>query len=463
MKPVVTRFPPSPTGFLHIGGARTALFNWLYARKTGGKFILRIEDTDEDRSTAESVDAILEALEWLGIDWDEGPYFQTQRKEIHDQHIDKLVEQGHAYYCSCTPEEVDAMREQARAKGLKPMYNGRCRERGLSKTPGTVVRLKTPDSGATVVQDIVKGDTAFQNAEIDDFIIRRSDGSAMYNLAVVVDDLTMGVNVIIRGDDHLINTPKQILIYQALGADLPVFGHVPMVLGPDKARLSKRHGAMSVSEYRDMGYLPDAVINYLVRLGWSHGDQEFFTRKELIEKFDLDHLGRSAGMFDLNKMTALNAKHIQAKSPSELVPSLLPHLRHLGIDAADDPFPCRVVETLQPRSRTLKEMAEAARFYYVDEPEMDEKAAAKFLTPEVRDMLNQTADAIDAVSDYTQPALEEVFKKIMEEYHLGFGKIAQPLRVAVTGTTVSPGIFEMMLALGKDSTVQRIRRAAKRI
>jgi glutamyl-tRNA synthetase len=463
MKPVVTRFPPSPTGFLHIGGARTALFNWLYARKTRGKFILRIEDTDEDRSTAESVDAILEALEWIGIDWDEGPYFQTQRKEIHDQHIEKLVTDGHAYYCACTPEEVDAMREHARAKGLKPMYNGRCRERGLSKSPGTVVRLKTPDSGATVVQDIVKGDTAFQNAEIDDFIIRRSDGSAMYNLAVVVDDLTMGVNVIIRGDDHLINTPKQILIYQALGADLPVFGHVPMVLGPDKARLSKRHGAMSVSEYREMGYLPDAVINYLVRLGWSHGDQEFFTRKELIEKFDLSHLGRSAGMFDLNKMTALNAKHIQAKSPSELVPSLLPHLRRLGIDAADDPFTCRVVETLQPRSRTLKEMATAARFYYMDEPEMDEKAAAKFLTPEVRDMLNQTADAIDALSDYTQPGLEEVFKKIMDDFHLGFGKIAQPVRVAVTGTTVSPGIFEMMLALGKDRTVQRIRRAAKRI
>jgi glutamyl-tRNA synthetase len=463
MKPVVTRFPPSPTGFLHIGGARTALFNWLYARKTGGKFILRIEDTDEDRSTPESVDAILEALEWLGIDWDEGPYFQTQRKEIHDQHIEKLVKDGHAYYCACTPEEVDAMREEARSKGRKPMYNGRCRERGLSKAPGTVVRLKTPDSGATVVQDIVKGDTAFQNAEIDDFIIRRSDGSVMYNLAVVVDDLTMGVNVIIRGDDHLINTPKQILIYQSLGADLPVFGHVPMVLGPDKGRLSKRHGAMSVSEYRDMGYLPDAVINYLVRLGWSHGDQEFFTRKELIEKFDLDHLGRSAGMFDLNKMTALNAKHIQAKPPSELVPSLLPHLRHLGIDAADDAFTRKVVETLQPRSRTLKEMAQGARFYYVNEPEMDEKAAAKFLTPEVRDMLNQTAEAIDAVSDYTQPGLEEVFKKIMEDFHLGFGKIAQPMRVAVTGTTVSPGIFEMMLALGKDRTVQRIRRAAKRI
>lgn len=463
MKPVVTRFPPSPTGFLHIGGARTALFNWLYARKTGGKFILRIEDTDEDRSTKESVDAILESLEWLGIDWDEGPYFQTERKEIHDRYIEKLVEQGHAYYCSCTPEEVDAMREQARAKGLKPMYDGRCRERGLSNAPGTVVRLKTPDSGATVVQDIVKGATAFQNAEIDDFIIRRSGGSPMYNLAVVVDDLTMGVNTIIRGDDHLINTPKQILIYQALEADLPVFGHVPMVLGPDKARLSKRHGAMSVSEYREMGYLPDAVINYLVRLGWSHGDQEFFTRGELIEKFDLEHLGRSAGMFDISKMTALNAKHIQAKSASELVPSLLPHLQHLGIEAGDDLFARQVVETLQPRSRTLKDMAAAARFYFMDEPEMDEEAVTRFLTPENREMLNQAADAIEAVPEFTQPALEEIFKKIMEDFHLGFGKIAQPLRVAVTGTTVSPGIFEMLLALGKDRTVQRIRRAATRI
>lgn len=463
MKPVVTRFPPSPTGFLHIGGARTALFNWLYARKTSGKFILRIEDTDENRSTRESVDAILNTLEWLGIDWDEGPYFQTERKEIHDRYIEKLVESGHAYYCSCTPEEVNAMREQARAKGLKPMYNGKCRELGLSKAPGTVVRLKTPDSGVTVVNDIVKGDTAFQNAEMDDFIIRRSDGSPMYNLAVVVDDLTMGINTIIRGDDHLINTPKQILIYQALEADLPVFGHVPMVLGPDKARLSKRHGAMSVSDYRDMGYLPDAVINYLVRLGWSHGDQEFFTRKDLIEKFDLAHLGRSAAMFDLNKMTALNAKHIQTKTAAELAPLLLPHLQHLGIDALDDLFTCQVIETLQPRSKTLKEMAQAARFYYMDEPEMDEKAAAKFLTPEMTSMLNQTADAIDAVSDYTQPALETVFKKIMDDFNLGFGKIAQPLRVAVTGTTVSPGIFEMLLALGKDKTVQRIRRAAGRM
>ncbi|HKL00432.1 MAG TPA: glutamate--tRNA ligase [Desulfotignum sp.] len=459
MKPIVTRFPPSPTGFLHIGGARTALFNWLYARNTGGKFVLRIEDTDAARSTDDSVDAIFNALQWLGIDWDEGPYFQTQRKDIHAAHIEKLVASGHAYYCACTPDEVNAMRETARAKGLKPMYNGRCRERGLPGSDNTVVRLRTPDTGVTVVEDVVKGDTAFQNAEMDDFIIQRSDGSAMYNLAVVVDDITMGVNTIIRGDDHLINTPKQILIYKALDADLPVFGHVPMVLGPDKTRLSKRHGAMSVEEYRKMGYLPDAVINYLVRLGWSHGDQEFFTRNDLIEKFDLAHLGRSASMFDMNKMTALNARHIQATPAPELASALLPVLKDLGIAAEDDTFTHQVIETLQPRSKTLVEMAASARFYYVDAPDLDEKAAAKFLTPDSAGILSQAADAMEGLSDFTQENLEAVFKKIMADHNLGFGKIAQPLRVAVTGTTVSPGIFEMLLALGKDKTVFRIRRA----
>ena len=459
MKPIVTRFPPSPTGFLHIGGARTALFNWLYARKTDGKFILRIEDTDAARSTADSVDAIFHALQWLGIDWDEGPYFQTERQDIYSRHIEKLVASGHAYYCSCTPDEVNAMRETARSKGLKPMYNGRCRDRGLPGSDNTVVRLKTPDTGVTVVEDIVKGDTAFQNAEMDDFIIQRSDGSAMYNLAVVVDDITMGINTIIRGDDHLINTPKQILIYKALEADLPVFGHVPMVLGPDKARLSKRHGAMSVEEYRKMGYLPDAVINYLVRLGWSHGDQEFFTRKDLIEKFDLAHLGRSASMFDTNKMTALNARHIQATPAPKLAQALLPLLKDQGIAAEDDVFTHKVIATLQPRSKTLVEMAASARFYYVDAPDLDEKAAAKFLTPDTAGILTRTADAIESLTDFTQENLEEIFKKIMADCDLGFGKIAQPLRVAVTGTTMSPGIFEMLLALGKDRTVFRIRRA----
>ncbi len=455
MEPIITRFPPSPTGYLHIGGARTALFNWLYARKTKGKFVLRFEDTDEARSTKESVDAILESLEWLGIDWDEGPYYQTQRYDIYD----KLVESGHAYFCSCTPDEVNAMREEAKAAGKKPMYNGKCRNRNLTKSENTVVRLKTPDTGVTVVDDIVKGSTAFQNAEIDDFILQRSGGSAMYNLAVVIDDLTMNINTIIRGDDHLINTPKQILIYQALGADLPVFGHVPMVLGSDKSRLSKRHGAMSVSEYKNMGFLADAMINYLVRLGWSHGDQEFFQRDDLIEKFDLEHLGRSASMFDTDKLMALNSKHIQSKSPEELADHLLFHLAALGINATNDEFTREVIKTLQPRSKTLVEMADAAAFYYKEDIVFDEKAANKFLKPEIVEMLEKSASYIEALDEYTEKKLEDVFKRIIEETGLKFGKIAQPLRVAVTGTTVSPGIFEMLIALGKKKTIDRIRKA----
>jgi len=459
MEPIVTRFPPSPSGYLHIGGARTALFNWLYARKTNGKFVLRIEDTDAARSTKESVDAILESLEWLGIDWDEGPYFQAERSPIHNEYIEKLVESGSAYYCSCSPEEVDAMREAAKAKGLKPMYNGNCREKNLPKGDNTVVRLKTPETGVTVVEDIVKGDTAFQNAEMDDFIIQRSDGSAMYNLAVVVDDLTMGINTLIRGDDHLINTPKQMLIYQALGAKMPVFGHVPMVLGSDKSRLSKRHGAMSVGEYKTLGFLPDAMINYLVRLGWSHGDQEFFERQDLIEKFDLEHLGRSASMFDTDKLLSLNAKHIQSKAPEELADHLLFHLEHLGIHARNDAFTQGVIETLQPRSKTLVEMAESAVFYYKDDIEFDEKAAKKFLKPEILPVLEKSAAYIQDLEAYTQDTLETIFKQILEETGLKFGKVAQPLRVAITGTTVSPGIFEMLLALGKEKTVLRIKTA----
>jgi len=459
MNTIITRFPPSPTGYLHIGGARTALFNWLYARKNKGKFVLRIEDTDAQRSTTESVDAILESLKWLGLNWDEGPYFQSMRYPIYTEYIEKLVESGSAYYCSCTPDQVDAMREAAKAKGLKPMYNGFCREKNLTRGENRVVRLKTPKTGVTIVKDIVKGDTAFQNSEMDDFIIQRSDGSPMYNLAVVVDDLTMGINTIIRGDDHLINTPKQMLIYLALGERMPVFGHVPMVLGSDKSRLSKRHGAMSVGEYEKMGFLPDAMINYLVRLGWSHGDQEFFEREDLIEKFDLEHLGRSASMFDTDKLIALNAKHIQNKRPEELADHLLSHLHNLGITARNDAFTQGVIQTLQPRSKTLVEMARGAAFYYQDTVQFDKTAADKFLIKDSLKVLQQAADEIDALEIYTQETLEEVFKKIMDQTDLKFGKIAQPLRVAITGTTVSPGIFEMLLALGKDKTVIRIRRA----
>ena len=463
MDTIITRFPPSPTGFLHIGGARTALFNWLYARKNKGKFVLRIEDTDAARSTKESVTAILESLKWLGMDWDEGPFFQSQRTSIYNEYIENLLESGSAYYCSCTPDEVNTMRDVAKARGLKPMYNGNCRQKNLEKGKNTVVRLKTPEQGATIVKDIVKGDTAFQNAEMDDFIIQRSDGSPMYNLAVVVDDLTMGINTIIRGDDHLINTPKQMMIYEALKTPIPVFGHVPMVLGSDKSRLSKRHGAMSVGEYKKMGFLPDAMINYLVRLGWSHGDQEFFKRDDLIEKFDLEHLGRSASMFDMDKLLALNSKHIQNKSPEELADPLLFHLKDMGINAKNDNFTQGVIQTLQPRSKTLVEMAQGAIFYYHDDVKFEEKAANKFLKPEIVTLLEKTAEYIEDLEVYTQEELENVFKKIMEQTDLKFGKIAQPLRVAITGSTVSPGIFEMLLALGKEKTILRIKSAIQMI
>ncbi|MCF8044648.1 MAG: glutamate--tRNA ligase [Desulfarculaceae bacterium] len=460
MEQIITRFPPSPTGFLHIGGARTALFNWLYARANNGRFVLRIEDTDEARSTKESTDAILESLEWLGIDWDEGPCYQTERYDIYKTYIQQLIDNGHAYYCDCTAEDVEAMREKARATGKKPMYDGKCRDKGLPAGENTVVRLRTPDTGATVVEDVVKGATSLMNSEIDDFIIRRSDGTPMYNLAVVVDDLTMGINHIIRGDDHLINTPKQILLYQALEADLPVFGHVPMVLGPDKARLSKRHGAMSVGEYKNMGYLPDAMLNYLVRLGWSHGDREFFTRDDLIELFSLKALGKSASMFDMDKLSHINAKHIQNSDPEKIAGHLIPFLAQKGVTAENDEFTHGVIGTLQARSKNLVDMADGAFFYYADSIEYEEKAEKKFLKPAAVEPLKKSADYIDALESFDEKNLENAFKQVMEETGLGFGKIAQPVRVALTGTTVSPGIFEMILALGKEKTVQRIRAAA---
>jgi glutamyl-tRNA synthetase len=459
MDQIITRFPPSPSGYLHIGGARTALFNWLYARANKGKFVLRIEDTDKARSTKESVAAIFESLEWLGIDWDEGPFFQSERADIHIDHIEKLVKTGHAYYCNCSPEEVDVMREQAKALGKKPMYNGKCREESLPRTENSVVRLKTPATGVTIVDDVVKGSTAFQNSEIDDFIIQRSDGSAMYNLAVVVDDITMGINTIIRGDDHLINTPKQILIYNALSVKLPVFGHVPMVLGADKSRLSKRHGAMSVGEYKNMGYLADAMINYLVRLGWSHGDQEFFTRQDLIEKFSLKSLGKSASMFDIDKLKSLNAKHIQATSPEILADQLIPLLKENNINTENDQFTQNAIATLQPRSKNLVDMAQSIAFYYMDTVVFDEKIKAKNLKPENIESMGKCLENIDVIKDFTQENLEAAFKKVMEETQLGFGKIAQPLRIALTGTNVSPGIFEMILTLGKEKTITRIQKA----
>jgi len=423
-----------------------------------GKFVLRIEDTDAERSTQASVDAIFEALQWLGIDWDEGPYFQTQRFDLYREYIQKLLESGHAYYCTCSPEQIDAMRQKAMATGAKPRYDGTCREKGLGSDKA-VVRFKAPLAGTTVVEDVIKGNMVFQNDELDDFVICRSDGTPTYNFVVVVDDITMNINTIIRGDDHVMNTPKQILLYEALGSPLPTFGHVPMVLGHDRARLSKRHGAMSVTAYRDMGFLPEAFINYLVRLGWSHGDQEFFTRDELIAVFNLENIGRSAGVFDLDKLQALNAEHIMAASAQDLVAPLKPFLEKRGMEIEAGDYIVQVIETLQPRSKTLVEMAEAALFYYQGDIVYDEKAAEKFLKAAALEPLKLLADKLEALENYTQSDLETVFQAVMDETGLKLGKIAQPVRVALTGRTASPGIFEIIAILGKDRVVPRLRKA----
>lgn len=461
MSNIATRFPPSPTGYLHVGGARTALFNWLYARHMNGKFILRIEDTDIKRSTQASVDAIFEALEWLGIDWDEGPYFQSKRFDVYQTYIQKLLDSGHAYYCICSQEKIDTMRKEAMAAGGKPKYDGTCRNKGLAKTGNAVIRFRAPGTGTTIVKDIIKGGIVFQNSEQDDFIICRSDGTPTYNFVVVVDDITMGINTVIRGDDHLNNTPRQIMLYNALGSPLPAFGHVPMVLGKDRTRLSKRHGAMSVTAYRDMGYLPDALINYLVRLGWSHGDQEFFSRDELIEKFTLENIGKSPGIFDQEKLLALNSDHIKAASTGNLSGHLLPFLKERGCMAEKGDFLDSVIKTLNTRSKTLIDMANGAFFYFQENVLYEEKAAKKFLKQASIEAFKQLIDQLEPLESFNENSLENAFKKVMETTGLKLGKIAQPVRVALTGKTVSPGIFEIIEVLGKKQVISRLQNAVR--
>jgi len=463
MRQITTRFAPSPSGYLHVGGARTAVFNWLYARHNGGKFILRIEDTDAERSTDESVQAILDGMKWLGLDWDEGPIFQAQRMPVYRKHVQALLDKNAAYVCTCPPEAIEKMRREAMAAGGKPKYDGTCREKGLPLQDGAVVRFKAPLAGKTVLNDVIKGDIAFQNDELDDFVIQRSNGSPTYNFAVVVDDMTMKVDTVIRGDDHVMNTPKQILLYRAMEAPLPVFGHVPMVLGADRSRLSKRHGAMSVTAYREMGYLPEAMVNYLVRLGWSHGDQEFFRRDELIEAFTLENCGRSAGIFDLEKLQALNAEHIQAKRPSELIAPLAPFLRKEGIQTDTADHLERVIASLQPRSKTLVEMSRQALFYFRDDFEYEEKPARKFLKASAVAPLKLLTEKLATASDFSEAGLETVFKAVMDETGLKLGKIAQPVRVALTGRSASPGIFEIVSIIGRERVLARLKRAIDHI
>ncbi len=460
---VVTRFPPSPTGYLHIGGARTALFNWLYARQNHGKFILRIEDTDVQRSTEEATRAILESMEWLGLDWDEGPFFQSRRYDVYESFIQRLLDSGAAYHCHCSQEELEKKRDKARSLGLKPKYDGTCRDRGLGPAPGSVVRLRSPSTGRTAFQDAVKGLISVDNSELDDLVLRRSDNSPTYHLAVVVDDITLGVNTVIRGDDHVNNTPRQIMIYRALGEPLPEYAHVPMILGPDRTRLSKRHGATSVLAYRDMGYLPQALLNALARLGWSYGDQEKFTKDELIEKFSLERVGRSAGIFNAEKLLDLNAWYIRESDSRELADSMVPFLKELGLNNLDPNRIVRAVDTMKPRSRTLKEMAEGSSFYFQETLSYEEKGDRKFLKPDVLEHMEALRDRVSACDGFSEKGLEELFSKYLEETGIKLRKIAQPLRVALTGKTASPGLFEVMVVLGKADVVSRIDAAIQHI
>ena len=461
-KQVVTRFPPSPTGTLHIGGARTALFNWLFARHHHGKFVLRIEDTDKLRSTKENTSSIIESLKWLGLDWDEGPYFQSQRTEIYYEMIEKLLSSGKAYYCHCSPEELEKKRAEAKKNGLKPKYDGTCRELGLGKVPGAVVRLKSPLTGKTIFKDLVKGSISIENEQLDDLILQRSDGSFTYNFAVVVDDSKLGINYVIRGDDHVNNTPRQILIYKALGELIPQYAHLPMILGPDKSPLSKRHGATSVMAYKDMGFLPHALLNSLVRLGWSHGDQEIFTTQELIDLFSLEHVGKSAGIFNMEKLLDCNAKYIREEDDGTLADLLLPFLSHLGCSNLPREKVKGAVGTLKARAKTLLDMSERSLFYFKDIT-YEKQADEKFLLPEGLEILKDLLLDLKGATSFDQKELENVFSILLERHQIKLGMIAQPLRVALTGTSVSPGIFEVMGVMGQEMVIKRLSNAISHI
>ena len=459
-----TRFAPSPTGYLHIGGARTALFSWLYARKHGGKFILRIEDTDLERSTAESVNAILEGMTWLGLEYDEGPFYQTQRFPRYKEVIQELLDKGLAYHCYCSKEELETMREAQMARKEKPRYNGKCRAH-REPVPGVdpVIRFKNPTEGQVVINDAIKGKVVIQNSELDDLIIARSDGTPTYNLTVLVDDLDMGITHVIRGDDHLNNTPRQMNILRALGHEPPQYAHAPMILGADGKRLSKRHGAVSVMQYREEGYLPEALLNYLVRLGWSHGDQEIFSIGEMIEYFDIDKVNSAASTFNPEKLLWLNQQYIKNSDPAHVAHHLSWHLGQMGIDPSTGPNLADVVVALQERSKTLVEMAQGSRCFYQDYDEIEEAAAKKHLRPVILEPLKVLRQRLSELADWNAPAIHEAIVSTAESLELNMGKLAQPLRVAVTGSGVSPSIDVTVQLIGKPRTLSGIDKALKYI
>jgi glutamyl-tRNA synthetase len=460
-----TRFAPSPTGFLHIGGARTALYCWLEARHRGGQFILRIEDTDRERSTEAAVQAILDGMHWLGLDPDEGPFYQTQRMDRYREIAQRLHDAGKAYWAYESKEELDAMRAEMKARGEKPRYDGRARDLNLPcrDDPNRVLRFRNPLSGSVVFDDKIKGRVEWANAELDDFVMLRSDGFPTYNFAVVVDDLDMRITEVIRGDDHVNNTPRQINLYEALGAPVPTFAHLPMILGPDGQKLSKRHGAVGVMQYREDGYLPHALLNYLVRLGWSHGDQEIFSVAEMIELFDIADVNRSAARFDFAKLGWLNQHYLKEGDPRELGRELAWHLERLGLDVSMGPDPAEVVVALRERVQTLKAMAEQARIWYAPIGQWDDKAVAKHLRAEgAADVLRAMHAKLTALRTWKPADIHALVAELAEERGIGMGKVAQPLRVAMTGTAVSPSIEDTVYLAGRDVALKRIDDALAR-
>lgn len=458
-----TRFAPSPTGYLHIGGVRTALFSWLYARQNNGEFVLRIEDTDRERSTQSSVNAILDGMKWLGLQYDLGPFYQTQRFDDYYDAIDQLLATGKAYYCYCSKERLDKLRTEQMARKEKPRYDGHCRNIDTILNTGVkpVIRFKNPQEGEVIIRDLIKGDVIIQNQELDDLIIARSDGTPTYNLTVVVDDWEMGITHVIRGDDHLNNTPRQINILRALGAKVPQYAHVPMILGSDGQRLSKRHGAVNVMNYRDEGYLPQALLNYLVRLGWSHGDQEIFSISEMIELFDLKSVNSAASTFNPEKLLWLNQQYIKSTAAEELVEHLQFHCEKLGIDTTNGPNLIEVIQLQAERAKTLKEMAENSRFFFSDTVELDEKAAKKHLKPAIYDALANLCENLEQLDTWQAETIHALIHEVAEKYELKLGKIAQPLRVAVTGGTVSPSIDATVYLIGKNRSIIRIKQALR--
>lgn len=457
MSSIRTRFAPSPTGFLHVGGARTALFAWLYARHHGGTFILRIEDTDTERSTQESIHAILDGLAWLNLNYDEGPFFQTQRMDRYHAIIQQLLASGHAYRCVCSKERLEKLRAEQTAQQIKPRYDGCCRDLNIQNTHESfVVRFKNPMSGAVVFDDLIRGTISVNNTELDDLIIARADGSPMYNFCVVVDDFDMNITDVIRGDDHINNTPRQINMLRALGVPIPRYAHVPMILGSDGKRLSKRHGAVSVLQFQEEGYLPEALLNYLVRLGWSYGDQEIFSREEMIQHFDIHKVNRSPAMFNVEKLNWLNQHYLKTQDVNNIEPLLADQLKKLNIDYSHGPSLSSMVQLQAERVKTLKEMAECSRYFFEPVTHYDEAALKKNMTSDVLPALSLLKTKLAELMDWQKEDIHTVILSVATELNLKMGKVAQPLRIAVTGGTVSPSIDITLQLIGKEAVLTRL-------